>query len=240
MVKEALTDTYGNPLGYQNGQTYGCIGSVLQTAIDDIEESKLQKSRFSTGIIDYDEWVVEFGDILIKIDLVLTWFKSSDGVLSYSCELSYTPFTNEEKGTQKNFVISSPPTPTPAPTPVKLEVDISAVRFGKNSIGTPELYIRFKNTSSSKTIDRIDFAVECYDVYGSKVKGDGYYDYTECYFDDQRIKPGKTSPSNHYWTLYGFEGMYSVKIAITKYHTTDGRTVSIPEKQWTWEKWTPN
>ena len=38
--------------------------------------------------------------------------------------------------------------------------------------------------------------------------------------------------------LDGWDGIKSVEIAITKYHLTDGTTVSIPEDQRKWEKFT--
>lgn len=121
------------------------------------------------------------------------------------------------------------------PTPVELKLRIESVKIKQNSIGVPELYARFTNTGSS-SIDRFDFLVECYDRYGEVIKGHGIYNYSSCYFEGSILSPNATSSKDYYWTLYGCNGTVSVKIAITKYHTTNGQTVEIPEDQYRWKK----
>lgn len=126
------------------------------------------------------------------------------------------------------------PVPTPRPTPVKLDVTVSSVTFGQDSIGTTELYIRFKNTHSTDVIDRLDFTVKCYDSYGALIKGYGIYEGSQMFFDAQTIRPGKTTPSDYYYSMYGFDGIKSIQIAIQKYHTTSGKTIEVPEENYRW------
>lgn len=127
------------------------------------------------------------------------------------------------------------PKPTPKPTPVKIDVTISSVRFGQDAIGTTELYIRFTNKHASETIDRVDFTAKCYDSYGELIKGYGVYEGSNMFFEAQSIRPGKTTSSDYYYTMYGFDGIKSVSIAIQKYHTTSGRTVEISEDDLQWK-----
>lgn len=124
------------------------------------------------------------------------------------------------------------PTPKPTSSPkIGNDIIISSVRLGKDSIGSPQLYVVFKN-NTSLTIDRIDFNVECYDAYGRLIKGYGFYDSSDCFYDETKIRPNGKSSSQIYWTFYGFDGIKSVKIAITAYHTINGKSIRIPEKLW--------
>lgn len=124
-------------------------------------------------------------------------------------------------------------TPTPKPVPVDMKVAVYSVNIGKNSIGTPDIEVRFINNESS-SVDRIDFAIRGYDAYGKLVKGYGVYDYTTCFYDNKPIAKGKTSESGWSWTLYGFDGIKTVEIAITSYHTTSGKSVEANENQYVW------
>ena len=122
------------------------------------------------------------------------------------------------------------------PDPQDLEVKIT--RLTSNSIGTPEIYVQFKNVSD-KAIDRIDFVVYTYDAYGDKIKPYDYYDCTGCYYDDSVLQPGGSTPSDWCWTLYDCEGVKKVRVAIEKYHFKNGKTVSIPYSKYvyyTYEK----
>ena len=123
--------------------------------------------------------------------------------------------------------------PLITPKPVQIDVAVHSVKIRKNSIGVPKLEIVFIN-NGKVSIDRFDFDVYCYDAYGNLVKGYDVYDYTECFYDETVIKPGQKSKSNWFWELYGFEGAKSFRIAITKFHTTDGKTVNVPEAQRVW------
>lgn len=113
--------------------------------------------------------------------------------------------------------------PVIAVLPKKLEV---------NSAGTTELYVRFRN-DGDVAIDRLDFHVYCFDTYGDPIKGYGRYDLCDNYYD-HTIKPGATSDSDWYWGLYGFDGTSRVRIAVYKYHTVNGDTVSIPNGELQW------
>jgi hypothetical protein len=106
---------------------------------------------------------------------------------------------------------------------------ISSINLTKNSIGYPVVYIQIYNQTNS-IIDRVDFTVYCYDAYGRQIKGYGYYTHDEDWYDGV-IMPGESSPAGHYWNLYGYDGVRTVLVTITKYHTTDGRTVNIPKSQ---------
>lgn len=130
--------------------------------------------------------------------------------------------------------VRATPNPTAKPRPVHLEVEIASVRIGEDTIGNPEIYVVFKNTSKTETIDRIDFSVRCYDAYGAEIKPYGFYDWTDNFYDDKELRPGKTTSSDWRWTIYGVEGTKSVKIAITKYHTTSGKAVEAPTDTLVW------
>lgn len=115
------------------------------------------------------------------------------------------------------------------PAPVSIEV----IRLRNNSAGTPELTMRFTNTGD-KEIIALDFYVMCYDAYGEVVKGYGRYSAYNGTYQDSPIRPGKSSPSDWYWPLYGFDNAKSVKVAVSKYKLAGEEAVEIPEKDWVW------
>lgn len=129
------------------------------------------------------------------------------------------------------------PKPTIRPTPMKLDVSVYSISGDRNSIGTTEIYVQFWNNHASKSIDRIDFIVKCYDTYGSLIKGNGVYDNAACYYDDTTLKPGKATSNNIRWTLYGFDGTKKIEIAINKYHFVSGETVEVPDHLLSWESY---
>lgn len=133
--------------------------------------------------------------------------------------------------------VQATPKPTAKPRPAHLEVEIASVRIGEDTIGNPEIYVVFKNTSKTETIDRIDFSVRCYDAYGAEIKPYGFYDWTDNFYDDKELRPGRTTSSDWRWTIYGVEGTKSVKIAISKYHTTSGKTVEVPAESLVWKSY---
>lgn len=118
----------------------------------------------------------------------------------------------------------------------KVEVDFQNVRLEENDKNKMILYVQLKN-NSNKTIDRVDFYVKAYDVYGNLVKANNQYAYAGCYFEDSQITPGNLSPSGYSWSNNSWYGVRSVDIAIHKYHCTDGTTVTIPESQYKWVKY---
>lgn len=124
-------------------------------------------------------------------------------------------------------------TPTPKPAALEMKVAVYSVNVGKNSIGSPDIEVRFINNESS-SVDRIDFAIRGYDAYGKIVKGYGVYDYTTCFYDNKPIAKGKISESGWSWTLYGFDGIKTIEIAIISYHMTSGKSVEANENQYVW------
>ena len=106
---------------------------------------------------------------------------------------------------------------------------ISYIRLATNAYGFPIAYIQIYNQTNT-IIDRVDFTVYCYDAYGRQIKGYGYYTHDDDWYDGI-IMPGESSPSDHYWSLYGYEGVRTVIVTVYKYHTADGRTIYIPKSQ---------
>ena len=106
-------------------------------------------------------------------------------------------------------------------------VEIHNIRIGKNSIGTPELYVQFKNTSDKK-IEALSFYGICFDAYG-----DLMYSGIDCSYEEG-ILPGKSSDSSWHWTLYGFNDARSFKLAVYKYKLAGETTVEIPESRLVW------
>jgi len=127
------------------------------------------------------------------------------------------------------------PKPTPKPTPMKLSVVVNSLSLGSNSIGTPRMFLSFKNNETSASVDRVDFRIECFDAYGNTIRQYGHQQYINGFFDSVTIKAGKASSKDYYWDLYGLEGTKSIRIAITKYHTTAGKTVEVPDELLSWK-----
>lgn len=236
IIKE-LTALYGPPIASKN--KYSGL-PWLAKAKADIEITKYKygdKGKIESSYY----WIIEDNGQTILIDATRFWtyFWTYDykQIKTNHIYLGYT-YADD---TLTNLAAKNTPLPSPTkkPTPLPTEtvnpeinkIKISSLRIGKNSIGSSILYIVFKN-STSYTVDRIDFNVKCYDAYGRKILGYNYYDSTNCFYDDRSIKSGGKTPSDIYWTLYGFEGTKAIDIVITGYHTTNGITVRIPESQW--------
>ncbi len=171
--------------------------------------------------------------------IVNVFIKAAEGT-AYSAEI--------QKETGKMLPIATPttkatakptvkPTAKPKPTArVSSEISIYSVSIKQDSIGTPQIFVRLRNNSKN-SVDRIDFSVKCYDAYGALVKGYGVYSQSACFYDASTIKSGGITPSDYRWTFYGYDGVKSIEIAITKYHFTNGKTVEIPEEQYVWIKY---
>lgn len=112
-------------------------------------------------------------------------------------------------------------------------VSISIRSLVNNSAGTPELTLQFTNTGE-KEIVALDFYVTCYDAYGEIVKGYGRYDVYAGTYQDSPIMPGKSSPYDWYWPMYGFDNTKSVKVAVIKYKLAEEEAVVIPESEYVW------
>ena len=127
------------------------------------------------------------------------------------------------------------PKPTATPKPVNVQVSVNSVEIKDTRYGTREFYIRFKN-NGKVTVDRIDFLVIGYNRYGERI--DYYGSNTFSFYTDEELKPGKTKPQDYYYTQSALNEATKIKIAIEKYHTTDGKTVTVPEYQLKWSTYT--
>ncbi|MCL2695077.1 MAG: hypothetical protein FWE69_01990 [Clostridiales bacterium] len=113
-------------------------------------------------------------------------------------------------------------------------IEIKNLKLDFNRAGTAQAYIQFANTSD-KAIVVFDFYVKCYDAYGEVVKGYNRYDYYTGTFDDP-LAPGKTSPSNWRWDMFGFDNTKTFEVAVFKYKLEGEDTVEIPDSQLVWVK----
>ena len=205
-----------------------------------------------TGLEMCSERVVVIDSHVIKIDHTLHWVKlNQTSEAEYYHNLSMYHFgviaLLDDSITNKVVQVpaspsstTSSPTPfispviTPSPTAkVSVPIMIASARIGRNMAGVPEINVVFRNNSKF-SLDRIDFVVRCYDAYGDIIKGYDRYSETLCYYQEGILYPGKATPTNHQWTLYGFDGAKKIEIAIVKYHFTTGETVIVPEDQWKW------
>lgn len=115
--------------------------------------------------------------------------------------------------------------------PAPVSINIRSLKI--NSAGTPELTVQFTNTGD-KEIVALDFYVACYDAYGDVVKGYSRYDVYAGTYQDSPIMPGRSSPSDWYWPMYGFDNTKSVKVAVIKYKLAGEDAVEIPESEYVW------
>ena len=215
-------------------QIYNGLNAVLGEAI----YQEAYKESNSAYTIEYAEALTWSGE---GFEYKLNGEGSQTVPGLYQIQTGKSPFVlsiaidkNSVSNKTKSLLSSITTTPSPTSMPVTVNIEIASVSFGKDSIGTPQVYVTFKNTSNSESIDRIDFAIKCYDAYGTEIKPYGFYSRTDNFFDEQIIHPGKRTPSDWRWTIYGVDGMKSIDIAILKYHTTNGRTITVPEDQLNW------
>lgn len=127
---------------------------------------------------------------------------------------------------------ASIPTPEDTTAPVAPVDSILTIQKVKLSVkySTLNLEVTVKNTSKSVTVDAYDLVAYGYDAYGEIVQ---YMTSDRVPLTSQEtIKPGKTSPSGYAWQLYTMDSVKTFKVAVARYHTTDGQTVEIPEEQW--------
>lgn len=126
------------------------------------------------------------------------------------------------------------PNPTATPQPKQSKVAVRTAKVERNDYGRYELTLRLQNNETS-SVDRVDFYVRCYNAYGELTKAYNHYDMTElCY--DLTIRSGALSDPDLYWRLNGYSDIKAVEIAVKKYHTTDGKTVEIPDDELSWKK----
>lgn len=126
--------------------------------------------------------------------------------------------------------LESIPTESSSPFPI----EISTIKLGNNSIGTPEIRLVIKNIGD-KPIDAFNFIAECYDNYGDRVFGYSYNDNFKGTYQGENgvIKAGKIS-SSITWDLYGFDMTTKVRVALIKCHEKDGNTYELNLNDYTW------
>ena len=89
------------------------------------------------------------------------------------------------------------------------------------------------NTSKKSTIDGFTITFYCENVYNERIT----YSWTSGYYSEaiysKTIKPN-SSTFVGYTDITGYNGIEYIYAAVTKMHTTDGRTITIPESDWDW------
>jgi len=124
----------------------------------------------------------------------------------------------------------------------KYQAVLENVRVGHNSIGSPEVYVKVRNTGEKNNIVAFTFATKCYDAYGNLLKAHGFGDTEEAWiWQEGSIKPGKTNTDDNWcWTLYGFDTAYRIEVWLTHYRTSDGLTTTISPSDYhviTWNQY---
>lgn len=88
------------------------------------------------------------------------------------------------------------------------------------------------NCSTKYTVDAYDFYLKGYNVYGEEVLEEVYYSHEKC-----KIAPLKRlSGKKQYWIIPCAVEPYSVKFAISRFHTKEKGTIKIPYSELRW--WT--
>jgi hypothetical protein len=127
------------------------------------------------------------------------------------------------------------PTKTPRPTPTPYREPANPIAFESSYVerykGDPNINLGIKNISGKKTIDGFTLVFYCEDVYEEKIKYKGKGDIFSTHTYTKTIKPGKSIMAG-YVRLEGYDNAKYVYVAVKKFHTTDGNTVTIPESQW--------
>lgn len=115
------------------------------------------------------------------------------------------------------------------------KIEVVSVKLGENVIGGPEITVQFKN-NETVAVDAIDFYAECKNAYDQTVKGYGTRDYYAGTTQGNNVDSGATS-KKWSWDMYGFDTAQSVRVAVYKYHTVDGRTVFVSQDNLQWSEW---
>ena len=184
----------------------------------------------NTGVAVGNDYTKAFGNrIHVIIESLYDFYKEkSIGTLSDLHFINYTPLYVTRYIIDDEITIEMMAV-TPAPIGIKIN------KIEINSAGTPEAHIQFTNTGD-KTIIALEFNVKCYDAFGDIIKGYGRYDVYGGTYQDQTISPGKTTPSNWYWDMFGFSNTKTIEVAISKYKLEGEEAVEIPYDQQIWIK----
>ncbi|NLX83029.1 MAG: hypothetical protein GXZ04_04345 [Clostridiales bacterium] len=119
------------------------------------------------------------------------------------------------------------PTPTPYIEPKYALVDGEYADW-KMSYGYPWFKYQVKNISKSKTIDGFTLKLYAKDVYENQIKSHGFGDIYQYETYNQTVRPGQTVYSEKR-TIYGYDNLKHLFVAIYKIHFTDGTTVTYPD-----------
>ena len=119
----------------------------------------------------------------------------------------------------------------PAPD---VPLEVTGIALDQDSIGTTEISLMITNTGEVG-IDAVQLRVEFRDVYEETIKIYGVYSYATLSYKEV-IEPGKSTP-DWVWTMTDVDDIKTMRVAVQKYHTTDGNTVTINEAQLKWSEW---
>lgn len=146
-------------------------------------------------------------------------------------------FDNKTNSDKSNYAKAVMPKPTPVPyVEPKYPIDFGNDGYTGTS-RNPYLNPKIVNISKTKTVDGFTLIYYCTDVYGSKLFFNDSRDYTSVYTYTNKIGPGRsTYPGKVSLDLYG-SGIKRVYVAISKIHTTDGKTYNVPESQLSYYYW---
>jgi len=103
--------------------------------------------------------------------------------------------------------------------------------------GYPRINPKIVNVSQRKKVDGVTLSIYCENVFGERIKQNGFGSESLWFTYSKTIKPGKSAYPGYSW-MEGFDGAKNVYVAIIKIHTTDGVTYDIPESQWQYYYWT--
>ncbi len=102
---------------------------------------------------------------------------------------------------------------------IQFEPDASG--RSKESGGDLLIEVKLENTSEDVTVDAVDIAIYCTNVYGEPLYPDDYEDgYIRHFSLDKTYKPGKSGYTG-YCRMEGCAKAKEYYVAITRYHTRD-------------------
>jgi hypothetical protein len=175
----------------------------------------------------------QFGSYYLELsvssamELSIIWIHADSSIASKSDAMAMFADQYPTSETVKNTKVIEP---------TVQELAITKVRVYE-CYGYMRLQISAKNTSKDKTIDAFDIVARAYDTYGEKLPWYSYsLDYTNTFTEQPcKIKPKKSyKMGNTYWDLFGWDTAAKVEVAVSRYHTTDGDTVAVPESEYVW------
>ena len=133
---------------------------------------------------------------------------------------------------------SPAPTNTPAPTPIP---DEAVLELTKVSLFTRYNNLKFRveaqNNSKDCTIDAFNLTVRAYNRYDEQLAWYGRLEALEYGFTEQACKitsAKKYTMGSYYFDLFGWDTATRIEVAVSRYHTTDGKTVDIPKEKLVW------